>query len=77
MRSAWPVYEVVGMETIGFGTGAAGDAARVIGATDSVEEIDNDERLDVKVDELELEPESEICDGPVVIPVKLPVSTPV
>ena len=46
MRSACPVYEVVGMEIIGFGTGAEGDAA-IIETTDSVEDIDGDMRLDV------------------------------
>ena len=45
MRSAWPVYVEVGKETIGFGTEAAGDAACTIGATNTDDDIDNDEIL--------------------------------
>ena len=45
MRSAWPVYVEVGNETIGFGAGAAGDAACTIEATDTDDDIDNDETL--------------------------------
>ena len=45
MRSAWPVYVEVGKETIGFGTGAAGDAACTIGATNTDDDIANDETL--------------------------------
>jgi hypothetical protein len=68
VRSGWPVYVVVGMETIGFGTRAAGDAAEgVIGGTDNVEDIDNGDRLDVPVDELELESGSGFFDEPIVI----------
>jgi hypothetical protein len=45
VRSAWPVYVEVGKETIGFGTGAAGDAACTIEATNADDDIDNDETL--------------------------------
>ena len=45
MRSACPVYVEVGKETIGFGTEAAGDAACTIGATNTDDDIDNDEIL--------------------------------
>jgi hypothetical protein len=45
VRSAWPVYVEVGKETIGFGTGAAGDTACTIGATNTDDDIDNDETL--------------------------------
>jgi hypothetical protein len=45
VRSAWPVYVEVGKETIGFGTAAAGDAAGAIGATNTDDDIDNDETL--------------------------------
>jgi hypothetical protein len=45
VRSAWPVYVEVGKETIGFGTEAAGDAACTIGATNTDDDIDNDEIL--------------------------------
>jgi hypothetical protein len=62
------------METIGFGTGAAGDAASVIGATDSDEDIDSDERLDITVDELELESGAELS---VVVPAEVSASVPV
>jgi hypothetical protein len=43
--SAWPVYVEVGKETIGFGTGAAGDAAGASGATDADDDINNVETL--------------------------------
>lgn len=65
------------MESTGFETAAEGAAVRVIGATDSVEDIDNDEMLDISVDELELESEAELCDRSVVIPIKVPVFVPV
>jgi hypothetical protein len=45
VRSAWPVYVEVGNEAIGFGAGAAGDAACTIEATDTDDDIDNDETL--------------------------------
>jgi hypothetical protein len=45
VRSAWPVYVEVGNETIGFGAGAAGDAACTIEATNTDDDIDNDETL--------------------------------
>jgi hypothetical protein len=45
VRSAWPVYVEVGKETIGFGTGAAGDAACTIGTTNTDVDIANDETL--------------------------------
>jgi len=65
------------METIGFVTGAEGDAASGIGGTDSDEDIDKVEGFDVIVDELELKPETELCDRSVVVPVEVLVSVPV
>ena len=62
MRSAWPVYVEVGKETIGFGTGAAGDTACTIGATNTDEDIDNDETL------LGADTAVELLDGPVTDP---------
>ncbi len=63
------------METIGFGTGAAGDSAIGIGATDSVEDMDSD--VDTTLDDLELESEVELYDESDDIPVKVLASVPV
>ena len=74
MRSAWPVYVVLGMEAIGFGTGAFGESD--IEPTERDEDIGKVVVVDAPVDELELESECD-CTRGFIAAVDISVSVPV